>query len=1010
MKKIIAAFLVVTMIFSMTAMIAFADTTPIDIFSYNNQISSNPGSYFIPLGVNQKIEYKVNFLNAPSAVTMTADTSSTSGGVVELYLDSAAGELLATFDFKANAPSSWGRTEITQPLNVQFKGERSVWLVCRRGQHDFTGISFDFPSATYTKFVDSDSVKGIENSPYRTEINTLADLGIYTAETINEKELSSKGMLIEALANFYEKDEFPVRNDQLFADVNTDNPLYKEVSVLCTAGVLVPDVKANLGLKQGVTLDDACELICRMLNLAYMHNDGTDYKLIAKRAGIVDSSMMKNSQALVNQDIMALLYNTLTCDYMKFQSVAEGEMKFEKRQNILEKTRSIYMNTGVVEANSAISLVSNSNFSSENNVIIDGEVFNIGKTVAEEFVGFKCTYFYTGEGSVKTLVAIRPETKVEYGVLNSNDVEFTRIDDDLISYYAGDNKKEIEIKLGKNTTILYNGRLLETKLTEAIGTDEFQGELLVIDNDHNGIYDVILVDHAITLIYGGSGLNEATKTYSVYDKLRDKHFDIPDFDKVYLLNGDKPTSWKSIPVGAVMDYYVSKNATGEKMYRMCASDKSIEGVVRAVYNDKEFIMEDGKKIEAYELTVQELVPGQWYSLNLNGFGKYVSVSKTIETQLGVVLGATTEDYGRYTKSLIKILTQDSKVKIFYFNNVAIIDGNRYKDVEEMGQTVKAIGTLTGAYTGVAGEKRLGVRFRLNEEEKIVMIDTPKTGEPGMSGYVESEDQLTLLKPEGSNNLVGNYILQVPGYNTVCAFKSDAKFATIYPDADDSVHTFSNTVTRGESMKTVAYTTNKNSLLSDFIIWNRDYIPMLNCIVVTHISQSLNEDGDIVYTIGGYGPKGYDERMVNSKVYGDSGEFEKKLESLKIGDVVNYALNAENEICNLSIRYKGGDDVVSNEGLYTTQLEPHYTQYDNGVGKYTLTKIIDRVDNVIKVEKTPGLYEYIDVSSVKYISCEKGSKEYVVTPDDNKTELGMGKTVLIVVPASSYIPNLIVSYQ
>ena len=363
-----------------------------------------------------------------------------------------------------------------------------------------------------------------------------------------------------------------------------------------------------------------------------------------------------------------------------------------------------------------------------------------------------------------------------------------------------------------------------------------------------------------------------------------------------------------------------------------------------------------------------------------------------------------------TKSLIKILTQDSKVKIFYFNDVAIIDGNRYKDVEEMGQTVKAIGTLTGAYTGVAGEKRLGVRFRLNEEEKIVMIDTPKTGEPGMSGYVESEDQLTLLKPEGSNNLVGNYILQVPGYNTVCAFKSDAKFATIYPDADDSVHTFSNTVTRGESMKTVAYTTNKNSLLSDFIIWNRDYIPMLNCIVVTHISQSLNEDGDIVYTIGGYGPKGYDERMVNSKVYGDSGEFEKKLESLEIGDVVNYSLNAENEIYKLSIRYKGGDDVVSNEGLYTSQLEPHYTQYDNGVGKYTLTKIIDRVDNVIKVEKTPGLYEYIDVSAVKYISCEKNSKEYIVTPDENKTELGIGKTVLIVVPASSYIPSLIVSYQ
>ena len=218
------------------------------------------------------------------------------------------------------------------------------------------------------------------------------------------------------------------------------------------------------------------------------------------------------------------------------------------------------MDTGVVEANSAISLVSNSNFSGDKNVIINGEIFNIGETVAEEFVGFNCMYFYTQDGAAKTLVAVRPDTKVEYSLLNSNDVEFTKIDDSMISYFTGDSKKETEVKLGKNTTILYNGRLLETTLTDAIGTDEFQGELLIIDNDHNGIYDVILVDHAITLIYGGSGLNEATKTYSVYDKLRDKHFDIPDFDKVYLLNGDKPTSWKSIPVGAVMDYYVSKNA------------------------------------------------------------------------------------------------------------------------------------------------------------------------------------------------------------------------------------------------------------------------------------------------------------------------------------------------------------------------------------------------------------------------------------------------------------------
>lgn len=969
------------------------------------------------------VGYEYNFKMSPSSIAVKFGTNTGESGTISLRADSAGGELIGTINTGDYVGTSWTTVEVSVPVMVDLKGKHSIWVCCGKGAHDFYSLRITIPEAkdVYARYSDVDAFADIAESGKRTEINLLADLGILSKnETkFDAKMPISKRELVKALAAFYSDDMALLADTRLFSDMDSSDSDYKSFLKLCTAGVLTKNESMAVKASAMVSLTETCEMTVRMLGYDYLNSAGRDYISIARRLGLLKGVDESNSKALRRGDMASVLYNALSSDYAAIASISHEDVVFSKENSILSRTKSIYMAEGVVTANSNNNLYSASEAAPVGSVIINGAVYDAGDSAAQNYFGVNCTYFYQEESGDRTVVAIRPTKCVELRRFVSGDTEFSAITDRAISYYNDRDKIETA-HLTQNTVLVYNGRPASDGLSQLVQPESFQGEMLAFDNDGDGDFDVLIIEQAESVIFGGLS-GEA-----MYDLLNNQTITFRNFDDIRLFIGTSGTTWSNLQVGGVLDVYRSRAADGDELCRIYVATATASGQVVGVEDGgKKVILDDGQTYEAYTVVKKQPSVGQNVMLKLNSIGKFVDYSETGTVQTGVIFKSGNIGSGGLKQQVAaELLTEDSQIETYDFADRVYADGILIKSDELVAgkggfvgltklmqqAATEAAAWVSGTSSSYSLEPFMPVRYSLNKDGEINMIDTPNQGSGG------ANDTLTALLPGRYATCLSKYgaTMQDGSESDICPVSNTAKVASIWQSGDRETYSYQKGLPSNDSWKAlVPYTTKEGSMVADFVVWLlRSGGDSLPSVLVDKISTVVDKDGEEVKLFHGYNASGEFQATVSKLMYHQDATFKKTVDSVVPGDLIQVRKDGRGEICFMELRYLHDGADVNAAGITPTLSLNNPTMSQSGsIGRMYSGEIVAIEDDFVKIAKvadgesvTEGAtYEYLQITGIKLALCENNGGRLTITPNVGKGYAGVGSRIIVCgVPWYSYV--------
>ena len=744
------------------------------------------GNTAVSMGKGKNTGYKINFDNSPSKITLKLGTSGVNAGTIEIRLDSTGGQLLGTI--KTNASASWTSTEYSIYVTDDISGEHKIFALFKSGTHDFHYIKFYVPDPeeSYHSFSEEDRFNDIRDNSIRSEINLMADLGILGTDkpSFDGNQLVTKREFMKALTAFYRYKVTSVEDEILFSDVVKGSEDFELVRWLCGTGVLKADPYKALNPGGALTMEDAAQMLCNLLDYTEVVEAKGSALTVARSLGLLSGVSVGQSGKMKRQEMAHMLWNALESKYNRLVGVThDNYLIYDADTNVLKQTGGIYMAEGVVTANQSNNLYSNINTAPVGAVLIDDEIYYCDKTAAAGYLGFNCVYFYEEQDSKRILKAIRPAGDTEYMYLRSDEYDLGDITEDVVVYYdVSDKEKELDIE--SRSVIMYNGRPADDTLTKLIGTEDFCGSVLVIDNDGNGKYDVVMVEHAETIIFGG-----VTKT-SVYDSLTGKNIMFDDTESIRLIYGTMNGTWNEVAFGTLLDMYRSKNKTGDVLVRMYPVTSTKIGVVSEMDGEGAVTFEDGSVYEAYSTTKRPMVIGKSVTLKLNSYGRYVDYILGTPTQVGLVLDKGLTGSGLSQCVAIRMLTEDNEIKIFDFAKSVYADGVICEEIN--GGKDKFVG-LSGM------ENDSVVLYALNGDGEVSMLDTPAAGAGGVY------DALTQTVPEAKYQVRGTYLSSVANGDTRdqnAILAKNYKLINYSTTGNEEEHGFGSSLGSGDAQRTL----------------------------------------------------------------------------------------------------------------------------------------------------------------------------------------------------------------
>lgn len=1009
MKKIIWSFFLLTLFtlcFCFTA--NAAEVITIDAKSYSVGTPSKTNTASISMVKGTSFGYSVNFQYSPSEISFVASTIADHAGSMEVRLDSSGGKLIGSVTTAAT--DTWQKGTYSIPVSINMTGNHTIWFVYRGVGCDFHSLTCVIPDPTemYETFSEENAFTDIADSPIRTEINLLADLGIIdSAQTeFDGERLITKREFLKAVGKLWQKIPTSSSEGQLFADVANTDADYSLVSWLCSTGVLKPDPEKNLGLNNAITLTDACDMLVSTLEYSDEANwRGGSYE-VARRIGLLKGvNITSNTGKLKRKDMASLLWNTLESEYNVLTGLTQdGYLQYEAEDNILSYTSNIYMAEGVITATQNNNLYSNTVLASPACVIIGGKSYRCGETVATRYLGLNCVYFYTEQAGIRTLVAARPAFNTEYVYLSSKDTELGEISEDVVSYYEGDDIEEL--KMESNVITMYNGKKIDASLTSLVGKGSFDGSVLAIDNDGNGKYDILIVEQAYTIVFGG-----ITKT-SVYDLLRQESIECGDTSQIRLLYGVSGGAWDNLALGTIVDVYESKNKTGDKLIRMYPITSTAIGITNELDGEGTVTMEDGTRYKAYDYLKKPMILGKAVTLKLNSFDKYIDYTIGTSAQLALVIDKGIKGSGLDKTAAIRMLTSDNVIRNYNFADTVYADGVIINTSDE-------IYSGKGKFIGLDDmENDILILYALNGDGEVSMIDTELAGAGG------EYDVLKETVPEGKYQIRGSYLSNtsagdIRDQNAV--LRNGFKIISVSTTGNENEHAFASSPGGDENANynLVGYsTTTADSFITDVITIKRGYTSTKKGhFILTRRYYRSNSSGEKEIVLEGINSSGQVTYVIDSYAYYKSDNAESlqlTANSVLPGDLIQVSTNAKDYVTNISVCYFRDGKQTNSAGVTASHFDGNgYAAYDYNSGKLYVGEVVDYQDGFVKIKSVSSdgneVYNYLNATGVRLVACDvnNGKCEIATT---GSGWLSVGQKVAVFFGIYDTSPKMAVVYK
>ena len=781
------------------------------------------------------------------------------------------------------------------------------------------------------------AAEGSDNEDFTREEKIITSLGIVADET-KDTLTTRSGFVCSVLKLMNYTVTENKKEESVFRDVKTN---ISQINTAYSMG-LISGYKGNFYPDNSITAVEAGLILIKVMGYNAVLEMNSDYPenciAVVNKTGLFKGTGIKDYAAAISyEQAVRMIYNALEENVLYYES--NYGYKTDKDETVLSKYLNVHKGKGIVQADRNTNITTTDIRPGANEVLIDGAVFDVGTTEAENLLGMPVKYYYSynKNDDIKTLLYIEAEECKTERIISGQLIGPGSTD--RVVYEKDGRCKEIHFP--ENMTVIYNG-----KMCINLSATDFQppeGELYFIDNNNDSDYDILFITSYNTVI-----VKNVDDKGIVLDELTGGFIDFNDYHDVILTDGKTDIEFSAISVGDLLSIAESKDGSFAEIVlstdRINGSitQKSDEMIMinEKEYNLSPYFISNSGNIK-FDVRVKDVV-----SAYLNPYGEVVfcKVYTTTVRNAVIVNAYEMEEGDGYT---LKMVDREAGVVRYMLAPRVKINGSSYK-ADKIGVALNQI--MSDTYYGV-----VPVLYEVNDEGEINVIESPKGSMLGVlcndeKKYYASEANTFLRNTEFGDFCAGSSTF-------FCYVPED-------PDATDDYVIKSQQDMITDMNKNICAFSADNSRIADIVLVKGGTSSSVgeteNLAIVKKKHIALNSDDEVVDVLTVM--KGGKEVQVQSKEAGVFSGVEK-------GDIIYYSLNMNGVVEGIAEIYKAGD-----VGIYQSPV--------NAKGRFAGT-VYYQEGEVLGISTTDPVSD----SDIVYINLFNKPNIYVYDSDEDEARLG-----------------------
>lgn len=572
-------------------------------------------------------------------------------------------------------------------------------------------------------------------------------------------------------------------NGTPFRDVTMKDSSFASICTLYNMGIISGDEELRFNPDNYVTYDEALVFIVNAIgHKMFAEREGgypTGYHRVAIKHGMLKGlAMQKGSDPVSFVDLYKILEASLDAATVVPQYYGDGSVTYtlSETDTYLYETYGIRKYRGIVTGNENTRLTSTDSRLTDEQIEIDGQLYETPGYVYDYFLGYTVDYFVrvNSDTDAEMLYIEEARNCNEVVKIDAEDILPGRTTDSRIYYVDEENtEKEYHITFDTNFDVIYNKQCW-LGYGNLANTIPVTGYIEALDNNGDGTFDVLFIYEYENLVVASTDSYKEVvvgENGAVLDLDSSKHE-----VKYYFVGETKKRNFNSVAVGGVLSVLKSKGA--EKVITVYISMEEVVGKIVASDSELGFQIGENWYEEAYNYTSDNyvaLVTGLEGAFKIDMNGQIAAYSKNISAKEGEMIGIVTAiepSTSIFNHGIdMKIFThQDEFIEVPVAERV-IINGTRYDLADDSGfeRAKNKLSVVSDVYL---------IRFMLNSQGEVSTIDTTKSRDvdgtidvltENEAGYMTSRTgRMFMYKDDNGNGCISRLspdhytVMTIPG--------------------------------------------------------------------------------------------------------------------------------------------------------------------------------------------------------------------------------------------------------
>lgn len=360
------------------------------------------------------------------------------------------------------------------------------------------------------------------------------------------------------------------------------------------------------------------------------------YIELALQLGITKGVTLNNGR-MTEENVITILYNMLGLEPLALEMGVKETYKVLTGETLLSKNRHIYEVEGLLTANRYTSIYGEGG-TGDDTVIISDTEFYVSNSKMNDYLGYYITGYAAEDDKEYTLLYV--ETKENKNkILTLQDTQIYDVATDY-SYieYENESGRSKQAKLEAVPRVIFNGMYYTGYTREDLMPDV--GNVVLIDNNGNGKYDIVYVTSYETIIVSAVNTSDMKiMSKCIYNgAIEELDLSADGGDTYYTIrDGEYDGELSDLKVGQVLSVAKTKGPGEKKVEIIISNNEKISGKITGKYVEERLIMVDGEKYR-YAQSVDKQVGktgkkfevGSAYIFCVDAFGNIVYLEDALE--------------------------------------------------------------------------------------------------------------------------------------------------------------------------------------------------------------------------------------------------------------------------------------------------------------------------------------------------------------------------------------------